>query len=200
MVLILKLFSIGLESAAVSDAVFFKALDLTANLLPLASPPPPASSTAAAASSGNSNDSKRKPPPLPLAGKEASVAGVGAGAGAGAAGVVLPRSALEDVVNQAAIRATRPTRRPRTEAEEEQIKAAFARVCERSPPAWANKLSEYRAKHAEKLAKKAPEVVSKPILIKGPKREREDSGGGGAGGESGGSDAARKRKSRRVDV
>lgn len=205
--LILKLFSVGLESAAVSDAVFFKALDLVTSLLPLASPPPPPASTtvistAADTSGSSSSDSKRKPPPLPLPlpGKGASAAG----AGAGAAAVVLPRSALEDVVNQAAIRATRPTRRPRTQAEEEQIKEAFARVFAKSPAAWANKLSEYGAKHAEKLSKKAPEVVSKPISIKGPKREREETGsGGGVGGEGGGSDAAaaaRKRKSRRVDV
>lgn len=196
MVLILKLFSTGLESAAVSDAVFFKALDLVANLLPLASPPPTASTATAVASS--SSDSKRKPPPLPLPGKGSGASG--AGAGAGAAAVVIPRLTLEDVVNQAAIRATRPTRRPRTEAEEEQIKEAFAKVFAKSPPAWANKLSEYRAKHAEKLSKKVPEV-SKPISIKGPKREREEAGGGGgAGGDGGASEAARKRKSRRVDV
>lgn len=196
--LILKLFSIGLESAAVSDAVFFKALDLVAKLLPLASPPPPPSTSAAATTS---SDSKRKPPPLPLPGKGSSAAG--ASSSAGSTAVVLPRSALEDVVNQAAIRATRPTRRPRTEAEEEQIKEAFARVFAKSPPAWASKLSECRAKHEEKLSRKTPEVsVSKPISIKGPKREREEAGGGGVGGDGGGgaSEAARKRKSRRVDV
>eukprot|EP00903_Cladosiphon_okamuranus_P008965 g8577.t1 len=205
--LILKLFSIGLESAAVSDAVFFKALDLVANLLPLASPPPPAASTTTAAATSGSGDTKRKPPPVPLPGKGSSVAAAGVSAGA-AAVVALPRSALEDVVNQAAIRATRPTRRPRTEAEEEQIKEAFARVFARSPPAWASKLSEYRAKHAEKLSKKSAPEFSKPISIKGPKREREESvgaggggGGGAAGGASGGSsDATRTRKSRRVDV
>lgn len=110
-------------------------------------------------------------------------------------------------MNQAAVRATRPTPRRRTEAEEEQIKEAFARVFAKSPPPWASKLSECRAKRAEKLSKKkkAPEVgVGKPISIKGPKREREGAGGGGVGGGVGGDDsgsaAARKRKSRRVDV
>lgn len=46
---ILELFSRGLESAAVSDAVFSKALELVANLLPVAS-------AASAATTGHGND------------------------------------------------------------------------------------------------------------------------------------------------
>lgn len=209
MVLILKLFSIGLESAAVSDAVFFKALDLVANLLPLASPPPPTTSSAPGTAT------KEKPPP------------------SGAGAVLIPRSALEDVVNQAAVRATRPPRWPRTEAEEERIKEAFAAVFSRSPPGWAGKLAECAARHAEKASRKAPSSeggedgggegggdgeaggdgagvgaggrLSRPISIKGPKRERDETGGGGGargggGGGGGGLDAARKKKSRRVHV
>lgn len=210
LLLILKLFSTGLESAAVSDAVFFKALDLVANLLPLASPPPPPASSAPGATV------KEKPPP----------------SGSGAGAVLIPRSALEDVVNQAAVRATRPPRRPRTEAEEERIKEAFAAVFARSPPGWADKLAECAARHAEKASRKAPppseggddgggERVgdgeagsagagaggrpSRSISIKGPKRERDEAGGGGGANGSGGSgggglDAARKKKSRRVHV
>lgn len=51
----------------------------------------------------------------------------GAGDAAATAAVFTPRSTLEDVVNQAAVRATRPPRRPRIEAEGEWIKEASTR-------------------------------------------------------------------------
>ncbi|CAN0019420.1 unnamed protein product, partial [Ectocarpus sp. 12 AP-2014] len=138
LLLVLEVFSTGLELALVTDAVFFKALELVAGLLPLASPPlPPAVDTAAAAVASGGDKSKPKP----------------SAPGKGALPALLPRSALEDVVNQAAARAARPPRRPLSEAEELRAKEAFAKVFAKSPPEWANKVSEYRAKLAEKSRK-----------------------------------------------
>ncbi|CBJ32764.1 conserved unknown protein [Ectocarpus siliculosus] len=207
LLLVLELFSTGLELALVTDAVFIKALELVAGLLPLASPPPPpAVDTAAAAAVASGGDKSKPKPSAP---------------GKGAVAALLPRSALEDVVNQAAARAARPPRRPLSEAEELRAKEAFAKVFAKSPPGWANKVSEYRAKLAEKSRKGgAGKVVgggdggkgggggdggsgsagrpSRPISIKGPKRGRQETGGGG---DEGVDDAAsRKKKSRRVNV
>ncbi|CAN0072455.1 unnamed protein product [Ectocarpus sp. 12 AP-2014] len=205
LLLVLEVFSTGLELALVTDAVFFKALELVAGLLPLASPPlPPAVDTAAAAVASGGDKSKPKP----------------SAPGKGALPALLPRSALEDVVNQAAARAARPPRRPLSEAEELRAKEAFAKVFAKSPPEWANKVSEYRAKLAEKSRKGgggkgvggggggkgggggdggsgSTGRPSRPISIKGPKRGRQETGGGG---DEGVDDTASRKKSRRVNV
>ncbi|CAB1114459.1 unnamed protein product [Ectocarpus sp. CCAP 1310/34] len=205
LLLVLELFSTGLELALVTDAVFIKALELVAGLLPLASPPPPPAVDTAAAAVASGGDKSKPKPSAP---------------GKGAVTALLPRSALEDVVNQAAARAARPPRRPLSQAEELRAKEAFAKVLAKSPPGWANKVSEYRAKLAEKSRKGGGGKVvgdggggkgggggdggsgsagrpSRPISIKGPKRGRQEAGGGG---DEGVDDTDSRKKSRRVNV